>query len=321
MNKEQNYIGVDISKDNLDIAVYGSKNRWRFTNNMPGIKQAIDLFKNMLPVLVIFEATGGLELSFWAALTEADIDAVLVNPRQIRDFAKAGGKLAKTDTLDAEIIAHYGQAMQPKPQPFPDTQDLKELVARRNQIVEMISAEKNRFKAARSADIKQDITVNIEWLESRLKNLDQDLKKSIKENPVLQEKDQLLRSTPGVGHALSATLLACLPELGKLNRHQVAALVGVAPLNRDSGLMKGKRAVWGGRGRVRKALYMATLVATRYNLVISSFYHRLCDGIKVKKLALIACMRKLLTILNSMLKTHSYWNRQLIQEPPILMNN
>lgn len=313
MNKEQTNVGVDISKDHLDIAVFNSTKRWRFSNSSPGIAQAIKLFRSVAPSLVVFEATGGLELPFWAALTESGINAAPVNPRQIRDFAKAKGRLAKTDTIDAQVIAHYGQAIQPRPQPFPDTQDLKELMSRRSQLVEMITAEKNRLKAARKPDIKQDIEEHIGWLESRLDDVDKGLREAIKESPALQEKDRLLQTTPGVGPTLSATLLTQLPELGTLNRHQVAALVGVAPLNHDSGLMRGKRAVWGGRGRVRNALYMATLVATRYNPVIRSFYRRLCAEGKVKKLALIACMRKLLTILNSMLKHHSPWNCQVTQ--------
>jgi transposase len=313
MNKEQKYAGADISKDYLDVAVFGAGKKWRFSNDSSGIEQALRVFKRLMPVQVTFESTGGLELAFWEALSDAGISAAPVNPRQIRDFAKAKGKLAKTDTIDAQIIAHYGQAMQPKSQVFPDTQDLKELMARRTQIVEMITAEKNRLKAARKPDVKQDIRIHIEWLGGRLDNVDKELTKAIQEIPVLQEKDELLRSTPGVGPTLSATLLTQLPELGTLNRRQVAALAGVAPLNRDSGLMRGKRVVWGGRGRVRNALYMATLVATRYNPVIKSFYGRLCAKGKVKKLALIACMRKLLTILNSMLKFHVTWNGQVTQ--------
>jgi transposase len=313
MNREQTYVGADISKDYLDVAIFGSDKKWRFTNDSSGIKQSLKVFKRLKPVQVIFESTGGLELALWKALSEAHLSAAPVNPRQIRDFAKAKGKLAKTDTIDAQIISHYGQAMQPRSQAFPDTQDLKELMARRTQIVEMITAEKNRFKAARKLDVKQDIRIHIEWLDSRLDIVDKDLRKSIQEIPVLQEKDELLQSAPGVGPTLSATLLTHLPELGTLNRHQVAALAGVAPLNRDSGLMRGKRVVWGGRGRVRNALYMATLVATRYNPVIRSFYQRLCTEGKVKKLALIACMRKLLTILNSMLKFHVTWNSRITQ--------
>lgn len=307
MNKEQKYVGVDISKDSLDVAVFDSNQRWCFGNSPIGIKRAIRMFQTIEPVIVVFEATGGMEISLWAALSEASIDAVPINPRQIRDFARAKGRLAKTDAIDAQVIAHYGQAMQPRPRPFPDTQELKEVMARRSQLVEMISAEKNRLKAARKGSIKQDIKAHIEWLENRLDEVNKELRKGIEASPIWREKDQLLRSTPGVGPILSATLLSQLPELGTLNRHKIAALVGVAPLNRDSGLMRGKRSVWGGRGRVRGALYMASLVATRCNPVIRDFYQRLCSEGKPKKVALIACMRKLLSILNSMVKHHTPW--------------
>lgn len=313
MEKDRTYVGVDISKEYLDMAVAGSNDTWRFTNNPDGINKAIKVFMHRMPVLVVFEATGGLEIPFWETLTVAGIAAAPINPRQIRDFAKAKGRLAKTDTIDAEVIAHYGQAIQPRPQAFPERQDLKELMARRNQLLEMITAEKNRLKAARRSEIKQDISSHIEWLEKRLDNANKELRKTIKESPVLQEKDDLLQSAPGVGPTLAATLLIQLPELGALNRHQVAALAGVAPLNRDSGLMRGKRTVWGGRGCVRKALYMATLAATRYNPVIGAFYRRLCTEGKAKKVALVACMRKLLIILNGMIKNHMRWDCRFTQ--------
>jgi transposase len=313
MKKENSYAGVDISKENLDVAVDASDQNWRFSNSPAGIKKAIEVFKGMSPVMVIFEATGGLELSLWHALTEAGIEAALINPRQIREFARAKGRLAKTDSIDAKIIAEYGQAFHPKPQPFPDTQELKELITRRSQLVDMISAEKNRLKAAHREKIKQDIITNIEWLKSRLDGVDKDLGKTIKANPEWREKFELLESTPGVGPATAASLVANFPELGTLNRHQVAALAGVAPLNRDSGLMRGKRTVWGGRSRVRHALYMATIVASRHNPVISAFYNNLCAKGKAKKVALTACMRKLLTILNSILKYRVPWNDQVTQ--------
>lgn len=313
MKKENSYAGVDISKENLDVAVDGSDQTWRFHNSPAGIKKAIEIFKGMSPVVVVFEATGGLELSLWHALTEAGVDAALINPRQIREFARAKGRLAKTDAIDAKIIAEYGQAFHPKPQPFPDTQELKEMITRRSQIVDMITAEKNRFKASHRERIRQDINANIEWLKSRLDGVDKDLGKTIKANPEWREKFELLESTPGVGPATAAALVANFPELGTLNRHQVAALAGVAPLNRDSGRMRGKRTVWGGRSRVRNALYMATIVATCHNPVIRAFYNNLCARGKAKKLALTACMRKLLTILNSMLKYHVPWNSRVTQ--------
>ncbi len=308
MNKEQTYAGVDVSKGNLDVVVVGSDMKWRFGNNPAGIGKAVETFKGLFPVLVVFEATGGLELSFWEALTEACIPAAPVNPRQVRDFAKAKGRLAKTDEIDAEVIAHYGQAIQPRAQVFPETQSLKELMARRSQLIEMLTAEKNRLYAMRNPQIKLDIKAHIDWLESKLNDVNKDLKKAIDASPAWREKDRLLQSTPGVGPTLSATLLTQLPELGSLNRHEIAALVGVAPLNRDSGLMRGKRTVWGGRAPVRTVLYMATLAATRHNPVIKAFYNRLCGEGKARKLALTACMRKLLIILNSMLKNNTPWN-------------
>jgi transposase len=301
------YIGVDISKENLDIALNTVKEKWRMSNDPAGIKKAIELIRRKSPVLVVFEATGGLELPFWQALTEVGIKAAPVNPRQIRDFAKAKGILAKTDNIDAQVIAQYGQAMQPKSQVFPDTQELKEMIARRSQIIEMITAEKNRLKAARRPKIQQDIKINIEWLKSRLDGVDKDLEKAIKSNPEWRQKYELLESAPGIGNTTAISLVAGFTELGKLNRHQIAALAGVAPFNRDSGTMRGKRMVWGGRPRIRCALYMATLVATRCNPVIRKFYQRLCGQGKAKKVALTACMRKLLLILNSMLKHNTSW--------------
>lgn len=307
MNKEQQYVGVDVSKDYLDIAIFGSNRPWRFDNSPAGIKQTIKTLEAIKPALVVFEATGGLEIPLWAALSEAGLNVASINPRQIRDFARSKGKLAKTDILDAQVIAHYAQAMQPRPLPFPETQELKEIMARRSQLIEMISAEKSRLRAARQQGIKEDIRAHIEWLKTRLDNVDKELRKAIEANPVWREKDQLLRSTPGVGPVLSAMLITQLPELGVLNRQQVAALAGVAPLNHDSGLMRGKRTIWGGRARVRGALYMAALVATRCNPTVRAFYQRLCSEGKPKKLALTACMRKLLAILNSMVKHQVPW--------------
>jgi transposase len=301
------YVGVDISKENLDIANSATKEKWQVSNNPAGIRKAVELIRGISPVLVVFEATGGLELSFWHALTEAGIEATPINPRQIRDFAKAKGILAKTDTIDAQVIAQYGPAMQPRSLAFPDNQELKDMIARRSQLIEMITAEKNRLKAARRTRIQQDIKINIDWLKSRLDGVDKDLEKAIKSNPEWRRKYDLLESTPGVGNTTAMSLVAGFAELGKLNRHQIAALAGVAPFNRDSGAIRGKRTVWGGRPRVRTALYMAALVATRWNPVIRKFYQRLCNAGKAKKVALTACMRKLLLILNSMLKHNTSW--------------
>ena len=289
------------------MTIVDSNKILRFTNNQVGIKKVIKVFQEMASIMVVFESTGGLEISLWLALNHAGINAAPINPRQIRNFAQAKGKLAKTDNIDAQIIAQYGQAMKPNPQLVPDTQELKELMAKRSQIVEMITSEKSRLKAARQKLIKQDIQDHIDWLQKRIHETDKELMRAIDDNPVLQEKAKLLRSTPGVGPTTTAALLIQLPELGTLNRHEVAALAGVAPLNRDSGRMRGKRTVWGGRASVRGILYMSALVATRYNPVISAFYQRLCAEGKAKKVAIIACMRKLLIILNSMIKHKTLW--------------
>jgi transposase len=290
------------------VTIVDSNKILRFTNNQVGIKKVIKVFQEMASIMVVFESTGGLEISLWLALNQAGINAAPINPRQIRNFAQAKGKLAKTDNIDAQIIAQYGQAMKPNPQLVPDTQELKEWMARRSQIAEIIAAEKSRLKAARQKLIKQDIQDHIDWLQKRIHETDKELVQAIDDNPVLQEKAKLLRSTPGVGPTTTAALLIQLSELGTLNRHEVAALAGVAPLNRDSGRMRGKRTVWGGRASVRGILYMSALVATRYNPAISVFYQRLCAEGKAKKVAIIACMRKLLIILNSMIKHKTLWH-------------
>ena len=290
------------------MAVNEPDKKWRFANNPNGINKAVAMLNGMSPVFMVFDATGGLELSFWEALTEAGVEAAPINPRQIRDFAQAKGKLAKTDEIDAGVIADFGQAMQPHSQAFPSTQEIKEMMSRRSQLVEMITAEKNRLRWARSSRIQEDIQLHITWLEHQLDDVDKNLKHAINTDPAMREKSKLLQSTPGVGPTVSASLLTQVPELGTLNRHQIAALVGVTPLNRDSGKMRGKRAVWGGRSRVRSALYMATLVAAQHNPVISAFYQRLINEGKPAKVALAACMRKLLVILNAMLKNKTSWN-------------
>lgn len=305
------YVGIDISKEYLDVATNLEKGTRRLSNSTAGIKKVVEYLRGVTPVLVVFEATGGLELSLWQAIADVGIAVAPVNPRLIRNFAKAKGILAKTDAIDAQVIANYGQVMQPQSQAFPDTQELKEMMSRRSQIIEMLTAEKNRLKASHRVKIQQDIKVNIAWLKSRLEGVDRDLEQTIKSIPEWRQKYEILESTPGIGNTTAMSLVANLAELGKLNRHQIASLVGVAPFNRDSGAMRGKRMVWGGRPRVRSALYMATLVATRWNPVIRQFYQRLCAAGKAKKVAITACMRKLLLILNSMLKNNSSWSYSL----------
>jgi transposase len=304
---EKVYIGIDISKDSLDVAVHASDKQWRYTNDTAGITSLCKMLAKLEPALVVFEATGGYEMPLYLGLDESKLPAAPVNPRQIRDFARSIGKLAKTDALDARVIAHFGSAVQPDPHPVPDTHELKMAQARRIQLLEMITAETNRLRGMPKA-LKKRIEAHIVWLQKELADTDRELKGLIANDPIWRDKDALLQSTPGVGPTLSATLIAQLPELGTLNRRKIAALVGVAPLNRDSGIMRGRRAIWGGRGHIRAVLYMATLVAARHNPVIRHSYTRLCSAGKTKKVALTACMRKLLIILNAMLKHHVPWS-------------
>lgn len=309
------YVGIDVAKAKLDIAVYSSDQPWTFANSDAGISRAVSCLRELKPALIVLEATGGIEVPLVAALAVAGLPVVVANPRQVRDFARATGRLAKTDTLDARTLAHFAAAIRPPLRPLPDahTQEMAAILTRRRQLVEMLTAEGNRLGAARSKAVRRRISAHITWLEKELANVDDDLDSSIRKSPVWREKDNLLQSVPGVGPVLSTTLLAHLPELGNLNRRQIAALVGVAPFNRDSGNFRGKRAVWGGRSAIRAALYMATLVATRYNPIIRAFYHRLCAAGKPKKVSLTACMRKLLTILNAMLKHRTPWHYAGIQ--------
>jgi len=308
------YIGIDVSKDTLDVAVYGDKQHLSFANDETGITKAISKLRQLNPELVVLEATGGFEVALAAELGVAEIPTAVVNPRQIRDFAKSVGMLAKTDILDARIIARFAATVQPIPHPMPDAeaQELGAITARRRQIISMITAEKNRLGTASKA-VKPRIRAHINWLEKELSDVNRNLRQKVKDSPIWQEKDRLMQSVPGVGPNLSITILAELPELGTLNRKQIAALVGVAPLNRDSGTLRGKRTIWGGRATVRAALYMAALSAKRYNPVIRRFYERLLAAGKAKKVALTACMHKLLTILNSMLKYHTSWNLDVTQ--------
>ncbi len=304
------FVGIDVSKAQLEVALRPTAERWAVPHEDPGIATLVERLRALTPALVVLEATGGLEIPLTGALAAAGLPVVVVNPRQVRDFAKATGQLAKTDALDAAVLAAFGEAVRPAPRPLPDpaTQALSALVVRRRQLVEMLTAEKNRLGRA-PRPIRGEIQAHIAWLERRLASLDADLGRAIRSSPLWREQDDLLRSVPGVGPVLARTLLASLPELGTLTRKQVAALVGVAPLNRDSGTLRGKRTVWGGRAHVRAALYMSALVATRRNPIIKAFYERLCVAGKAKKVALTACMRKLLTILNAMLKHRTPWQK------------
>ena len=318
MEGEPRFVGIDVSKAQLDVAVRPTGKRWVLPYDETGIEGLIPQIVDLEPALVLLEATGGLELPLVAALAAAALPVVVVNPRQVRDFAKATGTLAKTDTLDAGVLAHFADAVRPEVRPLQDaeTQVLNSLTARRHQVMTMLVSEKNRLGTASGAvsprAVSPRIEAHIAWLEQELSDLDKGLRQTLRQSPVWREKDDLLRTVPGVGPQLSLTLLAHLPELGTLDRKQIAALVGVAPYNRDRGTRRGKRAVWGGRSRVRAVLYMGALVASRHNPAVRDFYQRLLAAGKPKKVALVASMRKLLVTLNAMLK-HGYPWRDMTQ--------
>ena len=322
MEQESVYVGIDVAKTRVDIAVRPTGQRWTISNDEPGVRELVSRLKALDPAMVVLEPTGGLELPSVAALSAASLPVAIVNPRQVRDFARATGTLAKTDALDAAALAHFADAVRPAVRPLKDaeTQVLSSLVARRHQVIAILVAEKNRLGRAISA-VRPRIEAHIAWLEEELSDVDEELRQTLRSSPVWREKDDILRSVPGVGEQLSLALLAQLPELGTLNRRQVAALVGVAPFNRDSGTVRGKRRVWGGRARIRAVLYMGALAASRFNPVIRDFYQRLLAAGKPKKVALTACMRKLLVILNSMLKWRSPWLAQRVSTPALVGRN
>jgi transposase len=302
------FIGIDVARDSLEVAVRPNGEHWSVGNQAAGIAELLVRLRAVRPTLIVLEATGGLELAVLGVLGSAGLPVVAVNPRQVRDFAKATGKLAKTDAIDAQVLAHFADAVRPAVRPLPDaaTRALSALVARRRQLVEMLTAEENR-KASASTTIRPNIQEHISWLRKRLKGIDKELSQALRTSPLWRAQEDLLRSVPGVGPVVSATLLAGLPELGQTSGKQIGALVGVAPLNRDSGTLRGKRTIWGGRSAVRAALYMAALVGTRSNPVLKTLYTRLLAAGKTKKVALTACMHKLLTILNAILKHHTPW--------------
>jgi transposase len=306
---EQIFVGIDVAKDRLDIHVRPSGESFTVARDGEGLAALVDRLKQIVPALVVLEATGGFEITVAAAVGSAGLPLAVVNPRQIRDFARATGKLAKTDSLDAAAIAHFAQAVHPEPRPLPDAQaqELGELVARRRQVIEMITAESNRGRQLQSKRLKKRIERHLDALQKELTEIENDLDESIRGTPIWRESENLLKSVPGVGNATARTLLADLPELGTLGRKQIAALVGVAPFNRDSGTWRGQRTVWGGRAGVRAALYMAALVASRRNPVIAAFYRHLRSAGKPAKVALTACMRKLLIILNAILRDKRPW--------------
>jgi len=306
---EQTYIGIDVSKDRLDVHVRPSEEAFAVGRDGEGLAALIERVGMLDPYLVVLEATGGFELTVAAALVAAGVPLAVVNPRQIRDFARATGQLAKTDALDAKAIARFAEMVRPEPRAVPDEQAraLGELVARRRQVIEMMTAERNRRRQLTSRRLIKSVDRLLAVLLKELAELDRDVGEGIRGTPAWRERDELLRSVPGIGDIVSRTLIADLPELGRLDRKQIAALVGVAPLNRDSGKMRGRRTTWGGRAKVRSALYMAAPVASRHNPVLTAFYQRLVSAGKAKKVAITAVMRKLLTILNAIIRDRRPW--------------
>ena len=302
------FVGIDVAKATLDVAVRPAGEQWSTSNDEAGIGALVARLRPLAPTLIVLEATGGFETAVVAAVAAAGLAVVVANPRQVRDFARATGQLAKTDALDAQVLALFAERVRPEPRPLPDAavQALDALLTRRRQLLEMLVAEQNRLGFAAAA-VRRDITQHIHWLQRRLRDVDGDLEQAVRSSPVWRLKEDLLRSVPGVGPVVSRTLLGELPELGTLSHKQIAALVGVAPRARDSGTLRGKRIVWGGRASVRAVLYMAALVATRHNPVIRAFYQRLRTAGKPAKVALVACMRKLLAILNAILRTATPW--------------
>lgn len=310
----QNYVGVDVSKDYLDLCLLPQKRRCRVANDDGGFAELITWLGAPDGTLVALEATGGYQTPAVVALSAAGFDVVLLNPRQVREHARARGQAAKTDRLDAEIIADFAARNQPPVRPLPDAQTrlLQALIARRRQLREMLTMEENRLGQA-AKPLTKSIAKHVTWLKRELKQTDDDLDDQIRQSDLWREKEQLLRSAPGVGPVTSRTLLADLPELGQISNKQIAALVGVAPLNRDSGKFQGRRSIWGGRTAVRNVLYMAAVCATRCNPVIHTYYRRLRDAGKPFKVAIVAAMRKLLVILNTMLKDNQPWQPRLTE--------
>ncbi len=304
------YVGIDVSKATLDVAFGADGELVQVTNDEAGIKDLVARLAKAAPELVVLEATGGYESLVAAAVAGKDIPVAVVNPRQVRDFAKATGVLAKTDRIDARVLARFAEAVRPEPRPLPtpEARELEEFLNRRRQIVDMLTMEKNRLAIAATAQMKKSLTKHIAWLEEALRRANDDIDKAVRASSAWREHEDLLRSVPGIGPVSARTLLAELPELGALNRKQIAALVGVAPLNRDSGTMRGTRSCWGGRAVIRQVLYMATLAAVRRNPRIKAVYAALRARGKKHKVAMVACMRKLLTVLTAMVREKRHWS-------------
>lgn len=313
MSSSPCFVGVDVAKDRLDVALRPSEDAWTVAHDPARLEALTRRLARLEPRLIVLEATGGYEAPVAAALSTAGLPVAVVNPRQVRDFARATGQLAKTDRIDAHTLALFAERVRPEPRPLPDPvgEELRALVARRRQLLEMLGAEQNRLRHPSPSSVQKGLEKHVRWLKRQLEDVDDDLERVVRDSPLWRGKDDLLQSVPGIGPVTSRTLLAELPELGRLNRREIAALVGVAPLNRDSGSFRGRRFVWGGRAAVRRTLYMAALTATRHNPVIRSFYERLLDRGKPHKVALTACMRKLVVILNAMAKSRQPWNPEL----------
>lgn len=309
MGASETWIGIDVAKAWLDVADTNQERGWRVANDGDGIAALVADLAARVPRLVVLEATGGHERAVTAALTVAGIAVAVVNPRQVRDFAKATGQLAKSDALDARILALFAQRVQPPARPLPDpvAQELAALLARRRQVLEMRTAEQNR-RPRLPARLRPALDAHLVWLSQQLAELDRELDQTLRASPVWREKEDLLRSIPGIGPVVARTLLGELPELGTCDRWEAAALAGVAPLNADSGTRRGKRCTWGGRGTVRAALYMAAISASRHDPVIRPYYRRLRGQGKPVKVALVACMRKLLTMANAILRDGVPWS-------------
>lgn len=308
------YVGIDVASAELVVAVRPTGEGWSVPNDDAGGATVVRRLRLLAPAVIVLEATGGYERAVVAALAAAGLPVVVANPRQVRDFARATGQLAKTDQVDAAVLALFAERVHPEPRALPDaaTQALDAVLTRRRQLLDMLTAERNRLAQAVPA-VRRDVQAHIRWLERRLADLDRDLDALIQHSPVWRATDNLLRSVPGVGPVVSRTLLGALPELGALTHKQIAALAGVAPMARDSGLWRGRRRITGGRAAVRATLYMAALVATRHNPIIRRFYQRLLAAGKPKKVALTACMHKLLTILNAMVRANAVWRNTLAQ--------
>lgn len=304
------YVGIDVSKARLDGACRPSGHSFSQANDPAGIAAIVTHLQTLSPALIVLEATGGLEHPLAGALAAAGLAVVVVNPRQVRDFARATGRLAKTDRIDAAVLAHFAEGVRPALRPLPDDEAraLEALVTRRRQLVEMRAAEQNRLGTARTKVVRRGVEAHIAYLSQEIGTLDRDLSEAIETSPCWKATDDLLRGVPGIGKVISQTLLAMLPELGVLSNKQIAALVGVAPMARDSGTLRGPRHIAGGRAPVRALLYMAALTAKRHNPILKTFYDRLIAAGKATKVALTAVMRKLLTILNAMVRHQQPWN-------------